>query len=106
MTLALSGAVSSLDGPPPRPSLTPLSSMVIAKGDFMSKRPLTSLLRLFGVVVIGCVLLVPTVAQGQATIKVNDNISLRFGTLIQGWIDSTQDPATKSHANSIFLRRM
>jgi hypothetical protein len=53
-----------------------------------------------------CILLVPTVASAQATIKVNDNISLRFGTLIQGWVDTTQDPATKGHANGIFLRRM
>jgi hypothetical protein len=66
----------------------------------------TLLLRLLGFLLLVCILLVPTVAQAQATIKVNDAISLRFGTLIQGWIDSTQDPASKSQANGIFLRRM
>jgi len=60
--------------------------------------------RLLGV--IGLFLLFPAISHGQATIKVNDNISLRFGTLIQAWADSAQDPATKSYANNLFLRRM
>ena len=35
--------------------------------------------------VIALVLLIPSFSYGQAVIKVNDNISLRFGALIQAW---------------------
>jgi hypothetical protein len=69
----------------------------------MSKRYPTSLLRLLFLSVI---ILVPTFAHAQAVIKVNDNVSLRFGVLLQGWIDQTQDPASQDYAKSIFLRRM
>jgi hypothetical protein len=69
----------------------------------MSKRNPTSLLRF---IILSIIILVPTLAQAQAVIKVNDNVSLRFGALLQGWIDETQDPASQDYAKSIFLRRM
>ena len=34
-----------------------------------------------------CLLLVPTLASAQATIKVNDNVNFRFGLLLQTWAD-------------------
>src|SRR6185436_3947362 len=43
----------------------------------------------------------------QATIKVNDNINFKFGTLIQAWADSAEiatDP--QGYANNLFLRRI
>src|SRR5438445_9153348 len=51
-------------------------------------------------------LLIPTISRAQATIKVNENISLRFGALIQAWADAAQDAATKKYANNLFMRRM
>jgi Phosphate-selective porin O and P len=50
-------------------------------------------------------LLVPTLSNAQAIIKVNDAVSLRFGTLIQAWADDAQDPTTKAYAKNLFLRR-
>jgi hypothetical protein len=61
-------------------------------------------LRLFPI--IAFVLLFPAISLAQATIKVNDNINLRFGTLIQAWADSQQDATTKGYAENLFLRRM
>ncbi len=51
-------------------------------------------------------LLFPVLSYGQAVIKVNDNISVRFGALIQAWADAAQNPATKGYAQNLFLRRM
>jgi hypothetical protein len=64
-----------------------------------------SFLRPLFLLLVVALLLVPTIAQAQVTIKVNDNISFRLGTLIQAWADSAQDPATKSNAKNLFLRR-
>lgn len=51
-------------------------------------------------------LLIPILANAQATIKVNDNINFRFGTLIQAWADSAEIAATpQGYANNLFLRR-
>lgn len=44
-------------------------------------------------------------ASAQASIKVNDNVSIRFGTLLQGWGDWTQDPVSEGYAQNLFLRR-
>src|SRR5438105_5638353 len=60
--------------------------------------------RLLSLVVL--VLLIPAISQGQAVIKVNDNISLRFGALVQAWADSAQNATTKGYAENLFLRRM
>ena len=51
-------------------------------------------------------LLVPTLSNAQAIIKVNDAVSLRFGALIQAWADDAQDPTTKAYAKNLFMRRM
>lgn len=51
-------------------------------------------------------LLIPILANAQATIKVNDNVSIRFGTLIQAWADSAEIAATpQGYSNNLFLRR-
>ena len=52
------------------------------------------------------VLFIPGVMQAQAIIKVNDNVNVKFGTLIQTWADEAQDPITKGYAQNLFLRRM
>ena len=52
------------------------------------------------------VLLLPTFAQAQAIIKVNDNVNIRFGALIQGWADAQQDALTQDYVQQLFLRRM
>src|SRR6267142_1625810 len=52
------------------------------------------------------VLLFPAISNAQATIKVNDDISFKIGTLIQAWGDSAQDAATNGYANNLFLRRI
>ena len=51
-------------------------------------------------------LLMPVLAQAQAIIKVNDNVNIRFGGLLQSWGDSQQDAATKGYGNNLFIRRM
>jgi hypothetical protein len=51
-------------------------------------------------------LLIPMLASAQAVIKVNDNINIKFGTLIQAWADSAEiatDP--QGYSNNLFLRR-
>ena len=54
-----------------------------------------------------CLLLIPTLASAQATIKVNDNINFKFGTLIQAWADSAEIAADpQGYANNLFLRRI
>jgi hypothetical protein len=59
-------------------------------------------------------LLVPSVAHGQAVIKVNDNVSFRFGMQIQAWADWLQDQGTGSatkpfdgggYGQNLFIRR-
>jgi hypothetical protein len=51
-------------------------------------------------------LLVPTIASAQAVVKVNDNINVKFGALVQAWADSAQDAATLGYTNNLFLRRI
>ncbi len=60
--------------------------------------------RLIGIITL--VLLVPAISNGQAVIKVNDNISVRFGALVQAWADAAQNPTTKGYAENLFMRRM
>lgn len=53
------------------------------------------------------VMLLPAGARAQAAIKVNDNVNLRFGVLVQTWADLQQDAATnQNYQQNIFLRRM
>jgi len=51
-------------------------------------------------------LLFPAIANAQATIKVNDDINFKVGTLIQAWADTAEDPATDDYAKNLFLRRI
>lgn len=51
-------------------------------------------------------LLFPAIANAQATIKVNDDISFKVGTLIQAWADAAEDPTTDVYAKNLFLRRI
>ena len=46
------------------------------------------------------------IAHGQASIRVGDDVNIRFGTLLQGWGDWTQDPVTEAYAQNLFLRRV
>lgn len=51
-------------------------------------------------------LLVPILASAQATIKVNDNVNFKFGTLIQAWADSAEIAASpQGYSNNLYLRR-
>ena len=50
-------------------------------------------------------LVMTAAARAQASIKVNDNVSIRFGTLLQGWGDWTQDPVSEGYSQNLFLRR-
>lgn len=45
-------------------------------------------------------------AGAQATIKVGEDVSIRFGTLLQGWADWTQDPVSEGYAQNLYLRRV
>jgi hypothetical protein len=47
-----------------------------------------------------------TAAHAQAIIKVNDNVNLKFGALVQGWADEAQDATTKGYAQNLFVRRI
>jgi hypothetical protein len=47
-----------------------------------------------------------TFARAQAIIKVNDNVNIKFGTLIQAWGDEQQDATTRGYAQNLFLRRI
>jgi hypothetical protein len=46
------------------------------------------------------------VAQGQASIRVGDDVNIRFGTLLQGWGDWTQDPVSEGYSQNLYLRRV
>lgn len=50
-------------------------------------------------------LALPSPAGAQVVVKVNEDVSFRLGTLIQGWSDWTQDPAGGGYAQNFFLRR-
>ena len=44
-------------------------------------------------------------AGAQASIKVGEDVTIRFGTLLQGWGDWTQDPVSEGYAQNLYLRR-
>ena len=48
---------------------------------------------------------VPSIANAQAIIKVNDNVNIKFGTLMQAWGDLQQDAVSRGYANNLYLRR-
>jgi hypothetical protein len=48
----------------------------------------------------------PADAGAQATIKVNDDVNIRFGVLFQPWADWTKDPVSSGYSQNVFLRRV
>lgn len=46
------------------------------------------------------------VARAQASIKVGDDVTIRFGTLLQGWGDWTQEPVSEGYSQNLYLRRV
>jgi hypothetical protein len=44
-------------------------------------------------------------ASAQMQIKVNDNVNLKFGILMQSQGDALQDAATRTYAQNVFIRR-
>src|SRR5262245_28715761 len=73
---------------------------LFSQGDAMFKPTVTRL------ALLAVILLLPVLANAQAVIKVNDQVSLRFGALIQGWADAAQDATTGGYAKNLFLRRV
>jgi hypothetical protein len=59
-----------------------------------------------GLVIAGALTLTAAIAHSQAAIRVGDDVSIRFGTLLQAWGDWTQDPVTEGYAQNVFLRRV
>jgi hypothetical protein len=59
----------------------------------------------FGVLVIAALLLVSVPAGAQVVIKLNDNVSMRFGAQLQMWADSLQDATTRGYGQQLFIRR-
>ncbi len=47
----------------------------------------------------------PSAIGAQASIKVGEDVTIRFGTLLQGWGDWTQDPVSEGYAQNLYLRR-
>jgi hypothetical protein len=45
-------------------------------------------------------------ARGQVAVTVNDTVNFRFGVLLQGWADWTQDADTEGYSQNVFLRRI
>src|SRR5215472_6943442 len=45
-------------------------------------------------------------ATGQVVVKVNDVVNFRFGALLQGWGDWTQDANSGGYSQNFFLRRV
>ncbi|HYM59385.1 MAG TPA: hypothetical protein VEZ11_00685 [Thermoanaerobaculia bacterium] len=50
--------------------------------------------------------LVPTLLQAQAVIKVNDTVNFKFGLLLQAWADEQQDAVSRAYAQNLFVRRI
>ena len=71
----------------------------------MLQRRRTGSLPLLFIVTVS-LFLIPTISQAQAVIKVNDNIQVRFGALLQSWADSNQDATTKKYIENLYIRRM
>jgi phosphate-selective porin O/P len=55
---------------------------------------------------LASLVLVARPAAAQATIKVNDDVNLRFGVLGQVQADSLDDPGSNAQTNNLFIRRI
>ena len=56
--------------------------------------------------VAGALTIMAGVVHAQASIRVGDDVNIRFGALLQGWADWTQDPVTEGYAQNLYLRRV
>ncbi len=61
---------------------------------------------LLGVSFLFVLTFTPGRAFGQAQIKVNDTVNLKFGILVQAWADWAESPAADTYAQNLFLRRI
>lgn len=61
--------------------------------------------RYIRVLIAAATLLIASAAFGQAVLKVNDNVNLKFGILLQTQGDATQDAASRIYAQNVFIRR-
>lgn len=59
-----------------------------------------------GVLLLAFMIFAPDRAFGQAQIKVNDTVNLKFGVLVQAWADWAEAPATDSYTQNLFIRRV
>jgi Phosphate-selective porin O and P len=59
----------------------------------------------FGALMIAAALLVAVPAGAQVVMKVNDNVSFRFGIQMQAWADELQDATTRGYGQNLFIRR-
>lgn len=64
----------------------------------------TSSIRVWAFAVIVLVAAASSVGA-QATIKVGDDVSIRFGVLLQGWADWTEDVVAEGYSQNLYLRR-
>lgn len=55
--------------------------------------------------VLALAALQPAAARGEAIMKVNDDVWVRFGLQLNGWADWTQSNTTGGYAENLFLRR-
>jgi hypothetical protein len=53
-----------------------------------------------------CLTVGAEVVHAQGSIRVGEDVNIRFGTLLQGWGDWTQDPATEGYFQNLYLRRV
>ncbi len=59
-----------------------------------------------GVAAVLALLVLAASASAQVVVRVNDDVNFRFGTLLQGWSDWTQDAASEGYSQNMFLRRV
>lgn len=59
-----------------------------------------------GVAAVLALLVLAASASAQVVVRVNDDVNFRFGTLLQGWSDWTQDPVSQGYSQNMFIRRI
>lgn len=58
-----------------------------------------------GLLLLSLFVFAPEAALGQVQIKANDTVNFKFGVLVQGWADWTENPADNTYTQNLFLRR-
>jgi hypothetical protein len=74
-------------------------------GNVATGFPSPGLRRAFFPTLVFLLLFLPTLAHAQVEVKVNKDVSLRFGAQIQAWADESQDAATKQYNQNLYIRR-